>query len=250
MLPVPRLDSSGPLAVAALAPQQLPAAKPDAQEEELELTLTPDPSGDVHLTARVQWRGLMAAEARGLLQNAQTRQTTLQEQLAAQLPGLQINRLEVTGLEPPQPQVVVTFAGVVPHWQEPDGQHHRLAPLRPATSYVQRYLPEPKREHPLVLSHGWTERALVRVVLPPGARWVSGPADVTLQGPDAKASLSREPMDTSAPNTTVLRWQLQMPGRVEVAQLPALRRWLQQVDAALTAPLVFAFAPADKGGTP
>lgn len=250
VLPVPRLDSSGPLAVAALAPQQLPAAKPDAQEEELELTLTPDPSGDVHLTARVQWRGLMAAEARGLLQNAQTRQTTLQEQLAAQLPGLQINRLEVTGLEPPQPQVVVTFAGVVPHWQEPDGQHHRLAPLRPATSYVQRYLPEPKREHPLVLSHGWTERALVRVVLPPGARWVSGPADVTLQGPDAKASLSREPMDTSAPNTTVLRWQLQMPGRVEVAQLPALRRWLQQVDAALTAPLVFAFAPADKGGTP
>lgn len=220
------------------APERLPegAALEHLQTSKLELRLSKDAATRVDLQFTLL--GLPAAETRSQLWVPTTRKEQLEQLLATRFPGLTVDALEVTGVDPPEDALGLHITAHVPHWGRvlADGALS-VQPLRPSQPYLQLYGVSTDRPQPLVLAHTVALDHTVWVVPPPGMGVARIPAPVQLRVTAKDGSPLGEMTLTAAvaaDGALTLRTSFRLWKRqVEVVDVERLQQFLTAVDNVL-----------------
>ena len=232
-----RREGDGP--PAGLRDIPWPTPEVNGREEALELTLRPDGSAALELTATLH--GLSAAEAREALAVEGTRRERVERDLGTRFAGLQISDLEVTGATVPidADALVVRLRGTVPALGQRDGGRWTLTPWQPQTALRDALSTPPPRQHPLLLPAPERRNQRLRLRLPPGWQAERLPAAATIAAPNGGLSLQLQVTSTEGGAVVEVRSSLRRAAaRVAPGDLTAWHKALLAADAALGQPLV------------
>ncbi len=216
----------------------MPDAQAHAHLQAVKLELQVQPDGAALLALDFEMHGRSAAEARAQLWVDTSRREQMEQFLSARFPGIVVQELATTGIEPLEETVKLHVRARAPEWAHrlPDGGLS-VQPLRPSQPYVQMFRVKAGRKQPLVLSHAAEMAHTTWLVPPPGYAVARLPAPVEefVRGADGQPlgqfSLRCE---LAADGALTLRTHLQIDRRVVPAEdVPALLRWLTGVDNVL-----------------
>ncbi len=218
----------------------LPDAPAHEQVQTVKIEAKVQDDGAALLELDFEMHGRSAAEVRAQLWVDTSRREQMEQFLSARFPGVVVQSLTTSGIEPMAETVKLHVQARAPQWAHrlPDGGLS-VQPLRPSQPYVQMFGVQAGRKQPLVLAHAAEMNHTAWLVPPPGyavARQLA-PVDDAVRGKDGQPlgqfSLRCE---LAADGALTLRTHLQLDRRVVAAEdVPTLLRWLNAVDNTLRA---------------
>ncbi len=225
--------------------EELPELQLEREHEQREVSWQLRPDGGAELQWHAEVRGAVAAEVRARLTAAATRKERVEQDLAARWPGLAVAKLGAQGIDPIEATVRLEASGSVPKLGQVRDGRWTMAPLRPGQSWSTSLANEQTRKADVVLPRPVALAEVVRVQAPPGWRHEPRVAVQMLQSKVGKLRLQSHVEG----DVLVLEVDLNVaPRRITVADYPALRKFVAQVDDALGQE--FALVRVTAGGTP
>ncbi len=216
----------------------LPDAPAHEHLQSVKLEVKVQADGAAHLEVDFEMHGLAAADARAQLWVDTSRREQMEQFLSARFPGVVVEEVTTTGIEPLAETVKIHVRARSPEWaRHLPGGGLSVQPLRPSQPYTQLFHVKLGRTQPLVLAHATEVAHTAWLVPPPGYAVARQPplVDEVVLGGDGKPlgqfSLRSE---VAADGALTLRTHLQIDRRVvPAADVPALQRWLTGVDNVL-----------------
>jgi len=186
--------------------------------------------GSAHIAATSTVVGLSAPQYRRAYATAATRRAVFERAWSQTFPGLTVERVDLgdtTQLEQP---VKLSFALQVPHYAEATATGFVFSPFFKVRSYVETYAPLSARHFDVVLPFPWENHFVYRYELPAGAKLGALPTDVDTKSKFGEIHLAYR-MDGGA---LICEGRLSLTeSRVKVADYPAFRAFLGELDAAI-----------------
>ncbi len=212
--------------------EALPRSDPAAERNEVQINVVVHADGAADLLWLGSFAGLSAAEVRGHLQGATSQKERVEQDLAPRWPGIAVQSVQVTGVEPLLDTVTVRIAAKLANLGKRTGATLTLAPLRPAKSLVEVWTPDTDRQTPRVLPRPLHYAETLRFTLPPGAQPGPLPGQQHIAGPISDFEVQAVTDDTAV--QWRVQWRVKVPV-VATAHYALLKGWFAQLDAALKA---------------
>jgi len=201
-------------------------------ESRFEVVLQPGGTAEVKGTSRIA--GTKAPDYRRAYQAEHDRGATLEQAFSRTFPGLRVEQVQVSDLGRIEEPVVLRFALSVPRYAQPDGEGLRFTPFGQSAVYTETFAPLSSRRYDLVLGEPWEARFTYRYRLPPGWRPVEIPEPARLEA----AFGSFEVVARAEGDGLVAEGRVAFSrSRIAVADYPAFRDFVGQIDRALSRPI-------------
>ena len=198
----------------------------------LEATLSPDGSAVVDWRTNV--RGVSAPSWRVRYHAEALRKQRLQEDLAGELPGIDIRTIEAGDMENVEAPVSLHVTGKATSFGRRDGDT-LSAPIGAHASMVHDFALLSQRKLDLRIPAQTTRTSDYLLKLPAGAKLAAMPGAAASTTPFGTFSMAVEPTPGGARiKTTVTMTKT----HIAVSEYPAFRSWCESVDAALGQRLV------------
>lgn len=229
--------------------QKLPDMPGDRELEHLATTIVLSDDGSAALTWQVKLQGAVAAETRARLAAAASRKERLEQDLAARWPGIALDAVQASGIEPIADSVELSASGHLGGWGQRQDDQWVLTPMRPGHTWSEQLAAAQDRKTDLVLPRPLRIRETMKIQVPAGWRVAHMPSLGMGSSALGKAQMT---VEASGQSVTV-QLSLEFANRrIKVEQYGQLRSWLAQVDAMLGAPVALertAEEPAAQGDT-
>ncbi len=188
------------------------------------------PNGGIEFTGSAYTRGEDAPGLRREYEIAERQRDSLRSRLAAVLPSVRVDTVQVYGANDLERDVTVKFSGDL------DSFAGRQTLSLPASwmprTYVQTLAPLASRAEDLLLPAPWTTEEELHFALPAGARLESVPQDTTLNTPFGTALLRYQRQGNELVVTTSVQFRKL---RITPAEYAAFRGFCAQVESAFRA---------------
>jgi tetratricopeptide (TPR) repeat protein/transglutaminase-like putative cysteine protease len=216
----------------------VPVPPPEKNFVEREVHARLQKNGDSKLTFDFRSAGYSAADWRRQYHAGSARRERLNHDLGGELPGFVLapgaQGLESSDLDDPRQPVKLHVEGTAPSFARREGSQLSMA-VTNSFRLTPNYASLSQRKQDVWILAFAELRDTVVVELPPGARVISAPETVNVDGPFGwySVSVERKPDRVSVKS----RVGLKVP-RVTPAQYPAFKRFCEDADRALSARLV------------
>ncbi|MDF1565766.1 MAG: DUF3857 domain-containing protein [Deltaproteobacteria bacterium] len=223
--------------------RRIPPARPEANLVEESLALTLEASGGAHLTGSLRSTGAHAPALRQSLQARDEREKLIEASWSRRHPGFKLEAVSFAGLDDLDEPVAMQLSGTIPRLARPDGAGLSFVWLGEDVGIVDKLASLPERRHPLVLGQPSTFRWRNTYRLPAGWGLATPRPPISLESEFGTFNevWTRSPEGLRLEATFVLERD-----RIEPAEYPAFRRFLEAIDAARRA--VIRVAPGAASG--
>lgn len=210
----------------------LPASE-NLRARNVKIELTADGSGEVSIEETV--KGAEAAGYRQTYQAEGTRKDRFERALSTSYPGLTLESQSFEGLDNLERDIELRYKLKAPQLARGEGRELRIA-VTAVRELLREMAPIPTREYPLELGVLRTYRETRSVRAPKGFRPGLVPAGGEVKSPFGSLRVKNETRGNEVVSETVLTFDVD---RVEPAQYPAFRRFIEQADEILRQRLAF-----------
>jgi hypothetical protein len=223
----------GPKTVELRRTPVLPAAS-NLRDRKTRIELAADGSGVVSVEERIT--GVSAASYRSTFEAEGTQRDRFTRQLGGSYPGLTLEELKLSGLDTPEKEVGVRYKLKAPVLARSEGGELR-APAVALNDLLREYAASPQRKYPLELGTPSTFHEERTVRAPDGARVRHVPTggEVKSRFGSLTLKLSQQQNEVVASTTLVIATD-----RIEPADYPEFRRFIEQADELLRQRIAFA----------
>jgi tetratricopeptide (TPR) repeat protein/transglutaminase-like putative cysteine protease len=215
-----------------------PAADESVLSRKLDVAVAPD--GHAQVDWRIDVSGASASGFRQRYHAEATRRARVQEDIANELPGIEIAEVAAGNLEDIEQKVSVRVKGKAPQVARKDAVADAAGtwsvPAGPREHLVREFAPMSRRRLDLRLAAQTTNDSEWLVRLPPGAKITSSPKPVQETSPFGTIKLETE----ASGGTVRVRTTIAMTKtRIPAAEYGAFRTWCEAADHALGQRIVF-----------
>ena len=211
----------------------LPAAS-NLRDRKTRVELSADGSGTVTVEERIT--GVQAASYRSTFEAEGTQRDRFTRQLGSSYPGLTLDELKLTGLDTLEKDVGLRYKLKAPVLARSEGGELR-APAVAISDLLREYAASPQRKYPLELGTPSTFHEERTVRAPEGAKIRHVPAGGEVKSRFGSLSLKVSQQANEVLSTVTLVIAVD---RVEPADYPEFRRFIEQADELLRQRIAFA----------
>ncbi|MDB4995182.1 MAG: Cell division protein FtsK, partial [Myxococcaceae bacterium] len=213
-----------------------PPASESVMARKVEATILPDGSAQIDWRAEVS--GVSASSWRQRYHAEASRKPRVQEDLASEFAGLDLQSLEAGNFEDIESKVTLHVKGKAPQLARREGDRISV-PTGPSDHMVRDYAALSRRLLDIRLRANTTTESDWTIHLPPGSRVLTAPVKGEGKSPFGTYRVDVE----TEPTKARVKTQVTMTKtRITAAEYPAFRAWCEEVDRALGQRLVLSAA--------